>query len=289
MRGRLATLFAVVLLAGAPVFAWGVDSDNDGIRDGKDTCPNTPIGAKVDKVGCPIDSDSDGVADGIDQCSKTPAGWPVDERGCPRDSDQDGVADGQDTCPATLAGARVDGQGCPSDSDGDLVLDGLDRCPGTPQGYRVDSYGCPVDSDHDGVNDALDQCADTRPMATVDANGCQVKAPPMFEPGVEKVKLEGVTFEKNKIEIPPDSEAALVNAAEALKDWPDVHVEVGVHTDRAGTASANRELSQRRAEYVKNYLVTLGVDETRLKAKGYGEKAAKGEVPERSVELTKMD
>ena len=33
--------------------------------------------------GCPIDSDNDGVADGIDRCPDTPAGAPVDERGCP--------------------------------------------------------------------------------------------------------------------------------------------------------------------------------------------------------------
>lgn len=288
MRGRLATLCAVVLLAGAPVFAW-VDRDDDGVRDRKDACPSTPLNAKVDKVGCPIDSDSDGVADNLDRCSRTPAGWPVDEWGCPKDSDLDGVADGQDICPATTPEAKVDGRGCSSDSDGDGVLDGLDRCSGTQSGYRVDGYGCPVDSDHDGINDALDQCADTRPMATVDATGCAVKAPELFSPGVDKVRLEGVTFEKNKIDIPPESEPALANAAASLKDWPESRVEIAVHTDRAGSASVNRELSQRRAEYVKNYLVALGIDESRLKAKGYGEKAAKGEVPERSVELIKAD
>src|SRR5262249_19619220 len=161
-----------------------------------------------------------------------------------------GVPDGADTCPATLLGAKVDTRGCPWDSDGDGVLEGLDRCPGTPQGYKIDSYGCPVDSDHDGVNDALDQCPDSTPASQVDANGCAIKATSIFTPGNEKVKLEGVTFEKNKIEIPADSEQALVNAATMLKDNPDLRVEIGVHTDRRGSATANRVLSQRRAEYV---------------------------------------
>jgi outer membrane protein OmpA-like peptidoglycan-associated protein len=289
MRDKLAAFCAVVLLAGIPVFAKSVDSDNDGIKDRKDACSSTPTGAKVDKTGCPIDSDGDGVADGVDRCTKTATGWPVDETGCPADSDRDGVPDGQDTCASTPTGAKVDERGCTSDSDSDQVLDGLDRCAATPQGYRVDGYGCPVDSDHDGVNDAMDQCADSRPQVTVDANGCQVKAPALFEPGVDKIRLEGVTFEKNKIEIPADSEPALMNAATALKDWPDVRVEIGVHTDRAGSAAANRDLSQRRAEYVKNYLVSMGVDESRLTAKGYGEKAEKGTTPERSVELIRAN
>ncbi|MCC7050420.1 MAG: thrombospondin type 3 repeat-containing protein [Bacteroidia bacterium] len=39
------------------------DSDGDGVKDGKDLCPGTPKGVKVDGVGCPLDSDSDGIPD----------------------------------------------------------------------------------------------------------------------------------------------------------------------------------------------------------------------------------
>jgi OOP family OmpA-OmpF porin len=90
-----------------------MDSDGDGVCDGKDQCPNTPAGCTVDDKGCPVDSDGDGVCDGLDQCANTQAGCRVDEKGCPIDSDQDGVCDGLDLCPNTPAGARVDKDGCP--------------------------------------------------------------------------------------------------------------------------------------------------------------------------------
>src|SRR5258706_16067184 len=98
MRKTLVMVSAALLLAGSPLFARGKDSDNDGIKDRKDTCSATRVGAKVDRVGCPVDGDKDGVPDGIDKCSRTPAGWPVDERGCPSDTDRDTVVDAQDSC-----------------------------------------------------------------------------------------------------------------------------------------------------------------------------------------------
>lgn len=59
------------------------DSDNDGVPDTADQCPNTPSGVAVDDHGCPLDSDHDGVPDYLDQCPNTPAGMPVDVHGCP--------------------------------------------------------------------------------------------------------------------------------------------------------------------------------------------------------------
>jgi len=285
MRKKLYLLCAVLLLASGPTFAKTVDTDNDGIRDRKDACPSTPVGSKVDRVGCPVDSDADGVPNGVDRCSRTPARTPVDDQGCPTDTDDDGITDAADTCASTPAGAKVDAKGCPWDSDGDLILEGLDRCSGTPMSHRVDGFGCPVDSDHDGVNDSIDRCADSSTRETVDAEGCRVMANPVFSEGVDRVRLEGVTFEKNKIELPAESAAFVADAAAALMDHPDVRVEIAVHTDRAGSAAVNRELSQRRAEWVKSYLVALGIEESRLVAKGYGER---GPIKERAVELVKI-
>lgn len=148
------------------------DADTDGVFNGIDGCPDTPSGATVDATGCPHDQDNDKVLDGLDQCPDTPAGVAVDTRGCPPDSDADGVHDGLDKCPGTPAGAMVDPTGCPIDSDRDAVWDGLDKCPDTPVGAVVDANGCPVDSDGDGVADGIDRCPNTAPGTPVDALGC---------------------------------------------------------------------------------------------------------------------
>ncbi|MGV0006217.1 MAG: OmpA family protein [Candidatus Porifericomitaceae bacterium WSBS_2022_MAG_OTU9] len=63
----------------------GLDSDNDGVLDEYDICPDTSLGLIVDGVGCPIlkDSDGDGITDNNDLCPNTQAGSEVDYTGCP--------------------------------------------------------------------------------------------------------------------------------------------------------------------------------------------------------------
>jgi OmpA-OmpF porin, OOP family len=90
------------------------DSDNDGVYDDMDRCPDTPLGIAVDSSGCPLDSDRDGVYDYKDKCPGTPAGVTVNSTGCPldSDSDRDGVYDYKDKCPGTPVGVKVDSRGC---------------------------------------------------------------------------------------------------------------------------------------------------------------------------------
>lgn len=152
------------------------DADTDGVFNGIDGCPDTPSGATVDATGCPHDADGDRVLDGLDQCPNTPAGIAVDPKGCPPDEDGDTVYDGVDKCPATPRGATVDATGCPMDSDGDAIWDGLDKCPATPIGAVVDSTGCPMDADLDGVPDGIDRCPNTVAGTPVDAAGCPADA-----------------------------------------------------------------------------------------------------------------
>lgn len=67
----------------APGYAWPmVDRDSDGVPDRLDRCGRTPLGAVVDRWGCPRDTDGDGVLDGLDQCPDTPHGTAVDAAGC---------------------------------------------------------------------------------------------------------------------------------------------------------------------------------------------------------------
>jgi len=82
--------------------------------------------------------------------------------------------------------------------------------------------------------------------------------------------LEGVNFDKDQAELRPDAVATLERAAENLKAWGDIKLEVAGHTDRKGSAAHNRDLSQRRANAVRAYLIDRGVAAGRLTAKGYG-------------------
>jgi outer membrane protein OmpA-like peptidoglycan-associated protein len=72
-------------------------------------------------------------------------------------------------------------------------------------------------------------------------------------------------------------------------------VEVAGHTDNRGAAAYNRDLSQRRAEAVRSYLVSKGVNGGNLSARGYGpdspvadNKTANGRAENRRVELRQL-
>ena len=93
-----------------------MDSDQDGVPDSKDQCPETPSGMLVGINGCPSDRDRDGIPDYLDKCPNTQPNIPVDSTGCNRDSDQDHIPDYLDKCPGTFPGIKVDGTGCPSNS-----------------------------------------------------------------------------------------------------------------------------------------------------------------------------
>lgn len=130
------------------------DSDNDGVADKKDKCPDTPAGVQVDKTGCPLDKDLDGTADYLDECAD--AAGPLELKGCP-DVDKDGVADAKDRCPDFAGSAEL--KGCP-DVDKDGVSDIDDKCVNTTPGVKVNASGCPMDNDNDGVANEVDLCPD---------------------------------------------------------------------------------------------------------------------------------
>ena len=179
----------------------------------------------------------------------------------PMDSDGDGVIDSKDKCPTTPAGRKVNADGWELDSDGDGVVDAVDRCPTTPAGRKVNESGCELDTDNDGIVDGADKCPTVYAKT---ADGCPEAAP-------KKLTLEGVNFENNKATLKAESFATLDQAAVTLKEWGDVRVEVGGHTDSVGKDSYNLGLSQRRAESVRQYLIEKGVAANRLFARGYGE------------------
>ena len=251
-----------------------IDNDGDGVPDYRDECPETPEAAygSISVTGCPLDSDGDGVYDYLDQCPNTPAAayGKVDSIGCPIDSDGDGVYDYLDLCPNTPAEARgmVDHNGCPLDTDKDGVYDYLDECPDTPVEARnfVDSVGCFLDSDGDGVYDYEDQCPT---IAGVKANlGC-----PEIKREIRnllKKAMSGIQFENGKATIKPNSYKILNDIAKIFIDNPTYMIEVQGHTDNVGKYEYNLDLSERRAQAVRTYLVNKGVPTERMTAHGYG-------------------
>jgi len=140
------------------------DSDNDGIYDSNDKCPNEP--GLEDTNGCPKDSDGDGVADFYDRCPATPG--TSERKGCPdlenNDIDGDGFVGDADRCP-DIAGADA---GCPLDFDKDGIPNSEDECP--KQRGNAKNNGCPPDQDRDGVADQIDKCPELRGVP--ENNGC---------------------------------------------------------------------------------------------------------------------
>jgi hypothetical protein len=129
------------------------DTDEDGVPNGIDLCPNTPFDEFADADGCScsqLDSDLDGVDDCYDLCASTPLSEIADFDGCScsqLDSDLDGVDDCNDLCSFTplMEFADFDGCSCSQlDSDLDGVDDCNDLCPNTLPGRSVDGTGCPM-------------------------------------------------------------------------------------------------------------------------------------------------
>ncbi len=181
----------------------------------------------------------------------------------PLDSDGDGVPDDMDKCPGTPPNTPVDANGCELDSDGDGVVDSKDRCPGTPPGTKVDEFGCPIDgdADGDGVKDSKDQCPGTPAGAKVNDVGCEIG----------EIILRGVVFDTGKDLITPQSALILDSVAASSIGKAGTKVEIRGHTDDVGSETLNLDLSRRRAEAVKTYLVAKGARAEDLTTVGLGE------------------
>ncbi len=285
------------------------DTDNDGVSDKKDLCPNTPAGVSVDAKGCPLDKDGDGVADYTDACPDI-AGMPS-LKGCP-DKDMDGITDKEDRCPDVFG--PIETKGCP-DTDKDGVVDIDDKCPGTKTGYKVDATGCTLDndkdgivneedkcpelagtmafggcpdSDGDGVADNEDRCPSTK--GTIPNKGC----PEMAREDIVKIELiaSKIYFETNSDKLKLISHTQLDDLAAILQRYDGVNLTIEGHTDSDGDDAYNMTLSQKRTESVKSYLESKGISGSRLTAVGYGEtkpiatnKTSAGKAKNRRVEL----
>jgi OOP family OmpA-OmpF porin len=146
------------------------------------------------------------------------------------------------------------------DSDSDGVPDSLDKCPDTPIGVGVDEFGCPkvvqTDSDGDGVFDDVDEYPDTPVGAIVDDRGCWV--------------VKGVQFDYKKWDVKPQFNSNLDNIDNILKKNSGLKIRIEGHTDDIGSMKYNIDLSGKRAQAIKDYLVNKGIDPSRITTIGLG-------------------
>ncbi len=226
------------------------DRDGDGYLDPDDGCPDDPenFNGFEDEDGCPDrpDTDGDGLIDDHDSCILEP-----------EDRDQ-----------------YLDEDGCPEiDNDLDRIIDVDDKCPNDPEdpdGFQ-DEDGCPdLDNDQDEVPDLEDQCPNEIGSKTKEPIGCPEKPALALITDCEVRITQQIHFEFDRDVIRQVSYPVLDAVVDILNKNPEVKLEIQGHTDNVGSATYNLNLSERRAQSVRMYLVSHGVPPDRLTSKGYG-------------------
>jgi len=121
-----------------------------------------------------------------------------------------------------------------------------------------DTYVEP-DSDGDGVVDRLDMCLNTPDGFSVDVRGC------------ERLYTLNIKFAYKSNAVPLEYNNEMKKLARFLHDNPDYRATVNAYTDSIGSQRYNLGLSAKRANSVKNYLVSLGINHSRIISYGMGE------------------
>ncbi len=270
------------------------DKDSDGITDKQDACPEE-AGPK-EFNGCP-DKDGDKIIDKEDDCPEE-AGLPQ-FKGCP-DKDGDGVMDKVDLCPEKPGPA--DNEGCPevrlhlvdmakqSQKSVRRAKDGSYTYESLPADelciFRLDGDGT------EGINEVrvIVNGASKKAIRSVADGYFRFDIPKPTDNGLKPIEVKDVVvvltkeeqeiikkafdnleFESGKDIIRTSSYASLDELAALLKKKPGWKLKISGHTDNVGKPTANLNLSKKRAEAVKKYLMSKGVEGDRLKTEWFGQ------------------
>jgi OOP family OmpA-OmpF porin len=135
-----------------------------------------------------------------------------------------------------------------------------------------------TDSDNDGVADLYDKCVGTIAGTKVDGSGCPLVLPKVEEKivyvteedkKVVKEAVDNLEFDFNSIRLRPSSYPSLNTLARLLID-KDFKLKLEGHTDNVGPTDVNLKFSQDRAKAIRNYLISNGVNPSKIEAIGYG-------------------
>ena len=177
-----------------------------------------------------------------------------------------------------------------NDSDSDGVSNVFDKEPNSPIGAIVDGGGKMLDVDKDGVPDYIDKCPTV--AGKISNFGCPLQ-PTKEQLATISDGIKNLQFETGKAIIQHSSFPALDALAKMLVENPSFAFKIEGHTDNVGNPSDNMLLSLQRADAVKVYLVSKGVIESKITAKGYGDTrpvvsndTAAGKAKNRRVDMT---
>lgn len=236
------------------------DTDGDGLSDGDEVL-------KYHTDPLKVDTDGDGLSDG-DEVLK----YHTDP--LKYDTDGDGLSDGDEVLKYRTDPLKAD-------TDGDGLSDGEEVLK-----YHTDPLK--VDTDGGGVNDGAEVKAGTNPLVPSDDKPAGVI---QLQKG-RAVILEGVNFPSGSAMLTPGSEVTLLKALQALESQPGINVEITGFTDDLGGLIQNENLSLRRAESVKSWLVRHGISASRLTTRGKGPRepiapndSAEGRAKNRRIEF----
>jgi len=110
---------------------------------------------------------------------------------------------------------------------------------------------------------------------------------------IELVMPGNITFDLNQASIKPSFSGTLESVGLVLKEYDKTIIQIEGHTDSSGSDSYNQLLSEKRAASVRDFLLNQGIEPSRTRAVGYGERypvasndTAAGREQNRRVELT---
>jgi len=113
-------------------------------------------------------------------------------------------------------------------------------------------------------------------IKTIAANGEVNVKEEMFKIEVgqdvgKALDLNPIYFDYDKFNIRPDAQVELDKIVKIMNEYPNMVIELGSHTDCRGKASYNMELSDKRAKASAAYVISKGIDKSRIYGRGFGE------------------
>jgi outer membrane protein OmpA-like peptidoglycan-associated protein len=281
------------------------DTDGDGLKDGEEvhTYKTDPLNPDTDGDGCkdgeevltyktnPLKPDTDG--EGLTDCDelKTHKTDPLKP-----DTDGDGLKDGDEVLKHKTNPLKID-------TDGDGLGDGDEVLKYLTNPLQIDTDGDGLtDGDEVLKHKTLPLKPDTDDGGMPDGKEVQLGLNPLDPaddvPTIkigERIILEGVNFETAKTTLLPEAKQILDQVAVSLSSNSSIEVAIHGHTDNVGGAKYNMNLSSGRAESVKAYLVSKGIDAKRITTKGYGftkpiadNTTAEGRAKNRRIEFVRV-